>query len=291
MNVNINAAADVTGIHDPVTGSIQYIVACPATKRAALIDVVQDFDPKAARLSFDNAKRVAAEVDRRGLTVEWVLDTHPHADHVTASAWLRERYGAKNAIGEKVEQIAGLWRDYYAKPDLDPAAHYDRLFRDGDTFQIGEMTAEVMLSPGHTLGSVTYRIGDAAFIHDTLMQPDSGSARCDFPGGSAEDLWDSIQAILTLPPETRLFIGHDYCGGGREAPAWESTVAEQRAHNIHVGGAASRADFIALRTKRDATLALPDRMLAALQLNLHAGRLPQADTNGAHFLKIPLNRF
>lgn len=281
---------DVTGLYDPDTGSIQYIVACPETKQAAIIDSVQDFDLRAARLSLENAERLADEVEAQGLSVAWILDTHPHADHVTASAWLKDRFGAPNAIGAKTKDIAELWQGFYNLPNLDPTVHYDALWSDGDSFEIGNLNAKVMLSPGHTLGSISYHIGDAAFIHDTLMHTDSGSARCDFPGGSAEDLWNSIQAILTLPDDTRLFIGHDYCTAGRD-PAWESTVAEQRARNTHIGGGVSREAFLDLRTTRDATLKLPDRMLVALQLNLRAGRTPEPETDGESYLKIPLNQF
>lgn len=281
---------DVTGLYDPDTGSVQYIVACPTTRQAAIIDAVQEFDLRAARLSFANAERLVAEVEAQGLEVAWILDTHPHADHVTASAWLKHRLNVPNAIGEKTKEIAALWRDFYHMPDLDPAAHYDRLWADGDSFEIGDLNVSVILSPGHTLGSITYQIGDAAFIHDTLMHTDAGSSRCDFPGGSAEDLWNSIQRIFSMPDDTRLFVGHDYCAGGRD-PAWESTVAEQRAGNTHVGGGATREDFLNLRTTRDATLKLPDRMLVALQLNLHAGRAPQPEADGNSYLKIPLNRF
>ncbi len=281
---------DVTGLYDPITGSIQYIVACPDTKQAAIIDSVQDYDLRAARLSLENAERLAAEVESQGLTVAWVLDTHPHADHVTASAWLKDRFGAPNAIGEKTKDIAELWRGFYNLPQLDPTTHYDKFWSDGDSFEIGNLNATVRLSAGHTLGSISYSIGDTAFIHDTLMHTDSGSARCDFPGGSAEDLWESIQAILAMPDETRLFVGHDYCAGGRE-PAWESTVAEQRAGNTHIGGGVSRDAFLELRKTRDATLKLPDRMLVALQLNLRAGRVPDPESNGGSYLKIPLNQF
>lgn len=281
---------DVTGLYDTTTGSIQYIVACPETKQAAIIDPVQDFDLRAARLSTGNAEQLAHEVGAQGLTVAWVLDTHPHADHVTASAWLKDRFGAPNAIGEKTKDIAKLWQGFYHLPDLDPTAHYDSLWSDGDSFEIGNLKVSVTLAPGHTLGSITYRIGDAAFIHDTLMHTDSGSSRCDFPGGSAEDLWNSIQGILSMPDDMRLFVGHDYCAGGRE-PAWESTVAEQRANNTHIGGDVTREEFVELRTTRDATLKLPDRMLVALQLNLRAGRPPEPEADNNSYLKIPLNRF
>ena len=215
-----------------------------------------------------------------------MLDTHPHADHLSASAVLAERTGAATAIGAKVREVATLWTDYYAEDLFDVEAHFDRLWADGDTFQIGEMPVRVVLTPGHTLASVAYVLDDAAFIHDTLMQPDAGTSRCDFPGGSAADLWESLQTILALPDETRLFVGHDYRPNGRE-PEWEASVAEQRA-NVHLIGR-SREEWIELRETRDATLPLPERMLVALQVNLRGGRFPQR--GGRDMLSVPVNRF
>ncbi len=285
------ASPRVAGFYEPETGSIQYVAVCEATKKAALIDVVQGFDPASAATDMAPAREVLDWIEAEGLTVEWVLDTHPHADHLMASAWLREQTRAPNAIGEKVLEIAGLWRDLYHMPELDPAPHFDRLFADGDTFRLGNLEVLVMLSPGHTLGSITYVIGDAAFAHDTFMQPDAGTARADFPGGSAAELYDSLQQILALPEDTRVFIGHDYGTDDRDEPAWESTVAEQKAANKHIGGGVSKADYVKVREARDATLGLPDRMLAALQINLRGGKLPDAETDGHRYLKTPLNRF
>ena len=214
---------DVWGIYEPDTGSIQYICADPATKKAALIDVVLNFDPARFATDTRSMEQVLGLVEKHGLTVEWVLDTHPHADHMMASSHLKKRTGAANAIGEKVRDIAELWRDYYNTPDaFDPHRDFDRLFADGDTFRIGDLDVRVMLSPGHTLGSITYVCGDAAFVHDTLMQPDSGTSRADFPGGTTEDLWNSIQVILSLPKDTRLFVGHDYGSEDRDRPEWEA---------------------------------------------------------------------
>lgn len=283
---------DVWGLYEPDTGSIQYVCADPGTRKAALIDVVWDFDPKSARTTTASADAVLDLVRREGLTVAWVLDTHPHADHWMASAYLKERTGAPTAIGEKVREIASLWRGFYNAPDaFDPDRDFDRLFADGDRFSIGDIEIQVVLSPGHTLGSITYVAGDAAFVHDTLMFPDSGTSRADFPGGSAAALWDSVQRILSLPPETRLFVGHDYCGGGRDAPAWEATVAEHKARNTHVKDGQTKEAYVRLREERDATLSLPDRMLAALQVNLRGGRLPDAESDGGHYLKIPVGKF
>jgi len=282
---------DVWGIYEPDTGSIQYICADPATKKAALIDVVWNFDPKHYRTDLGSMEQVLGLVDQQGLDVEWVLDTHPHADHWMASAHLKERTGAPNAIGEKVRDIAGLWSEIYHMPDaFDPDEDFDRLFADGDTFRIGELEARVMLSPGHTLGSITFVVGDAAFVHDTLMYPDAGTSRADFPGGDARQLWDSIQALLALPPDTRLFVGHDYGAEGRDEPRWEATVAEHKAANKHVKDGTRRDEWIRIREERDRTLALPDRMLAALQVNLRGGRLPPAESDGRHYLKLPVDR-
>lgn len=282
---------DVWGFYESETGSIQYVAACPATRKAALIDIVLDFDPRSASTGTSSAERVLELVRQEGLEVEWILDTHPHADHLMAAAWLKGETGALMAIGEKVSEIAGLWSALYHLPDaFDPESDFDRLLADGERFRIGEVEVQVMLSPGHTLGSISYVTSDAAFVHDTLMYPDSGTARADFPGGSSSTLWDSIRRLLKLQPETRLFVGHDYCADDRDEPAWEATVAEHRAANIHVKDGIGKEEFLRTRDDRDATLSLPDRMLAALQINLRGGRLPPAEADGDHYLKIPLNK-
>jgi glyoxylase-like metal-dependent hydrolase (beta-lactamase superfamily II) len=283
---------DVWGIYEPDTGSIQYVCADPATKKAALIDVVWNFDPKHYRFSTGSMEQVLDLVERNGLTVEWVLDTHPHADHMMASAQLRERTGAPNAIGEKAQTIAGIWAEIYNLPDtFDPSRDFDRLFAEGETFKVGDLDVRVMLSPGHTLGSITFVCADAAFTHDTLMQPDAGTSRADFPGGDAAELWESIQAILALPDDTRVFVGHDYGTDERDEPQWEATVAEHKASNIHVKDGTDRDAWIDRRQTRDKTLALPDRILAALQINLRGGRLAAAESDGRHYLKLPVDRF
>jgi len=282
----------VHGFYDKASGSVQYVAVDEATKHCALIDVVQDFDPKSAATAHDSAQEILDFVEKEGLKVAWVLDTHPHADHMMASDFLKAQTGAPNGIGAKVAEIAELWRGYYNLPDaFDVTRDFDRLFADGDTFPLGDLEVRVMLSPGHTLGSITYVVGDAAFVHDTFMHVDSGTSRADFPGGTTEQLYDSLMAILELPDETRLFVGHDYPPvGDREDPAWEATVAEHRAKNPHLAGK-SREEFIALRDERDATLPLPDRMLHALQVNLRAGRLPPPESDGHSYFKIPANRF
>jgi glyoxylase-like metal-dependent hydrolase (beta-lactamase superfamily II) len=285
-------SAEVTGFYEPDTGSIQYVAVDPCTRRAALIDVVWNFDPKNARTDTNAADEILQFVKGNDLTVDWILDTHPHADHLMAGAYLKEKLGAPQAIGEKVREIAGLWREFYNEPDAFPVDEcFDRLFADGDTFNIGNLPVKVMLSPGHTLGSITYIVGDdAAFVHDTLMYPDSGTSRADFPGGSARQLYKSLQAILSLTDDTRLFVGHDYCKDGRE-PMWVATVAEHKAKNIHLKDGTPEDEYVETREKRDATLALPDRMLHALQVNLRGGRLPDAEGDGNRYLKIPVNRF
>lgn len=280
---------EVIGLFEKRTFSIQYIVADPATRRCAIIDPVLDYDEKSGATATTSADTLLAMVAEHGLTVEWILDTHPHADHFSAAPYLKARTGAPTAIGAKVVEVQRLWRDIYNLPEFPTdGSQWDRLFADGDTFTIGSIPVRVMHSPGHTLASVTYVAGDAAFIHDTLFMPDSGTARCDFPGGSATALWRSIQAILSLPDETRLFTGHDYQPGGRE-PRWQSSVAEQARHNIHLTKAHTEAEFVALRTARDGTLPMPKLILHALQVNINGGALPAPEANGRRYLKIPLD--
>ncbi|GLK69998.1 MBL fold metallo-hydrolase [Ancylobacter dichloromethanicus] len=280
---------EVTGFFDPRTWSIQYVVADPATMACAIVDPVRDFDEKSGQTATINADRMLEFVRERGYTVAWILDTHPHADHFSAAHYLKAQTGAPTAIGERVKDVQKLWKGFYNWPDF-PAdgSQWDRLFADGDTFKVGDIDARVMFSPGHTLASITYVIGDAAFVHDTLFMPDSGTARADFPGGSARVLWKSIQAILALPDETRIFTGHDYQPGGRE-PRWESTVAEQKAENIHMARCRSEEAFVAIREARDRSLAMPKLILHSLQINTNGGRLPEPESNGISYLKIPLD--
>jgi len=279
---------EVIGFFHEPTFSIAYIAADPATKKAAIIDPVLDYDEKAGRVSTEFADKLLAEVKSRGFDVVWILDTHPHADHFSAAAYLKDKLGAPTAIGEHVVGVQKLWTGFYNLTGFPTdGSQWDRLFADGDTFKVGDIDARVMFSPGHTLASITYVIGDAAFVHDTLFQPDFGSARADFPGGDAAQLYRSIKAILALPDETRLFTGHDYMPGGRPV-AWESTVAEQKASNIHFKDDPDEATFVERRTSRDKTLPMPKLILHALQVNMRGGRLPEPEDNGRSYLKIPI---
>ncbi|WP_422154419.1 MBL fold metallo-hydrolase [Vreelandella titanicae] len=279
---------DVAGFFDPRTFSVQYVVSDPATKQCAIIDPVLDFDEKSGATATHHADELLAYIAKEGLSVEWILDTHPHADHFSAAQYLKEKTGAPTAIGEHVIKVQALWKEIYNWPEMPTdGCQWDRLFAEGDTFTIGELKASVMHSPGHTLASITYVIGDAAFVHDTLFQPDFGTARADFPGGDAHVLWNSIQQILALPDATRVFTGHDYMPNGRE-PQWESTVAEQRDGNPHLANISEEA-FIALRRKRDSELPMPKLILHSLQVNARGGRLPEPEANGKRYLKIPLD--
>jgi glyoxylase-like metal-dependent hydrolase (beta-lactamase superfamily II) len=272
------------------TCSVQYVVSDPVTRCCAIIDPVLDYDEKSGSVATWSADALLAFVRDHDLTVEWILDTHPHADHFSAAGDLKERTGARTAIGARVVEVQRLWKDVYNLPDAFPTdgSQWDHLFADGEVFQIGSMNVRVLFSPGHTLASITYVAGDAAFIHDTLFMPDFGTARCDFPGGDARALWRSIQAILNLPDDTRLFPGHDYMPGGR-APAWESTVRQQKAENIHLLKARTEDEFVAMRRERDAKLPMPKLILHALQVNMAGGRLPVPEENGKRYLKIPLD--
>jgi glyoxylase-like metal-dependent hydrolase (beta-lactamase superfamily II) len=224
----------VMAFYDKRTCSVQYVVSDPDTRRCAIIDPVLDFEPKSGATATHSADAILAHIRSEGLVLDWVLDTHPHADHFSAAGYLKNKTGVRTAIGEKVVEVQRLWKDLYNLPDSFPTdgSQWDKLFADGERFSIGNLACNVLFSPGHTLASITYVVGDAAFIHDTLFMPDGGTARCDFPGGSASALWKTIQRILTVPDQTRLFTGHDYMPGGRE-PRWESTVAQQKAENIH----------------------------------------------------------
>jgi len=291
IRADLPVEPDVTGFYEGTTGSIQYVVADPLTRKAAVIDPVLDFDPRSGSTRTTSADRLLKHIENNGLTLEWILDTHPHADHLSAAGYLKDITGAATGIGERVTEVQRLWKQIYNLPDTVPTdgSQWDHLFADGERSKIGEMEARVLLSPGHTLASVTYVIGNAAFVHDTLFMPDSGTARADFPGGDARQLWRSIQRILQLPNETRLFTGHDYRPDRRPA-RWEGTVALQKANNPHLQNS-DEANFVKLRTERDRSLPMPSLILPALQVNLAGGRLPAPEADGRRYLKIPLDAF
>ncbi|MEI6417622.1 MAG: MBL fold metallo-hydrolase [Sphingomonadales bacterium] len=277
---------------DAATNTVTYLLACPRTGAAAIIDPVLDYEPKGARISHASARQLLATVRERGWQLHWLLETHPHADHLSAGDWLRSQTGARLAISRHITQVQALFAPRFGMDALPcDGRQFDVLLDDGDVLPLGDIGIKVLHTPGHTPACVTFLAGDAAFVGDTLFMPDYGTARCDFPGGSASMLWQSIQRILALPAATRLFVGHDYLPAGPAARrdfAWETTVAETRAHNIHVGGGATAAGFIAMREARDATLAKPVLILPSLQVNIAAGALPAPDARGRRFLHLPL---
>lgn len=279
---------EVAGFFDPRTFSVQYVVSDPDTKQCAIIDPVLDYDEKSGATATHHADELLTYVTEKGFNVQWVLDTHPHADHFSAAQYLGEKTGAPTAIGGYVTDVQELWKDIYNWPDF-PAdgSQWDHLFRADDEIMIGNLRGQVMFSPGHTKASVTYVIGDSAFVHDTIFQPDFGTARADFPGGDARQLWESIQSILSLPDETRLFTGHDYMPDGRDSE-WESTVAEQKRTNKHLANA-SQSEYVEFRNTRDSELPMPKLILHALQVNTRGGQLPEPEENGKRYLKIPLD--
>jgi glyoxylase-like metal-dependent hydrolase (beta-lactamase superfamily II) len=291
LSSHTDVKPDVMEFYDAPTGSIQYIVTDPSTRKCAIIDPVLDFDPRSGSTRTTSADQLLRYIEAHGLTVEWILDTHPHADHFSAAGYLKDKTSAPIAIGERVVEVQRLWKTLYNLSDSFPmdGSQWDHLFADGERFAVGEMEARVLLSPGHTLCSITYVVGNAAFVHDTLFMPDSGTARADFPGGDARQMWKSIQRILRLPGDTRLFTGHDYRPKGRPA-LWESSVAAQKAQNVHLRDF-DETKFVKLRKERDRSLPLPALMLAALQVNIAGGRLPAPEDDGRRYLKIPLNAF
>jgi glyoxylase-like metal-dependent hydrolase (beta-lactamase superfamily II) len=281
----------VTGFHDPVTGTVTFVVADPTERKAAVIDPVWDFDPRSGRLATTSIDRVSAFLDREQLSLDWILETHIHADHLTSAQNLKHRFGAPIGIGR---QVTVVQRTFAAFFDIEgevssDGSQFDRLFADGEQFSIGGLEARVLHTPGHTPACITYVVGDACFVGDTLFMPDSGTARCDFPGGDARTLYCSIHRILSLPADTRIFVGHDYGGNDREV-RFETIVAEQRSRNIHVGNGRTEDDFVRLRQERDRTLAAPTLILSALQVNIRAGALPKPAENGVVYLKLPVNR-
>ena len=280
----------VQGFFDPATSTVTYVVHDGPGSACAIVDPVLDYDPKSGRTRTASADKVVDFVTANGLRVGWILETHAHADHITAAPYLKRKLGGRIAIGHRIATVQSVFKGIF---NLEAGfrtdgSQFDVLFKDAETFRIGGMTAEVMAVPGHTPACVAYRVGDAVFVGDTMFMPDVGTARCDFPGGDAKTLYASVHRILALPPETRLFMCHDYPPQGRPV-AFETTVAEQRAKNIHVRDGVTEAGFVELRTKRDATLEMPVLILPSVQVNIRAGERPPAEANGTAYLKIPLD--
>lgn len=287
--VNMDVKPDVSAHFDDATNTITYIVKDPSSNHCAIIDSVMDIDYAAGRITYDAADKLIAEIQERGLTLDWIIETHVHADHLSAAPYIQQKLGGKIGVGEKIMVIQETFGKVFNEGTefQRDGSQFDALFKDGDTYTIGNMQAFAMYTPGHTPACMVHVIGNAAFAGDTLFMPDGGSARCDFPGGSAEELYDSIMKVLSLPDETRLFMCHDYGPNGR-AIQWETTVAEQKADNIHVGGDKTREDFVKFRTDRDAQLAMPKLIIPSLQVNMRAGEVP-TDDKGNPMLKVPIN--
>ena len=284
---------DVTAFFDDATNTVSYVVKDPGSDACAIVDSVLDFDQAAGRTDTRSADAVIAYVKEKGLKVEWLLETHVHADHLSAAPYLQREVGGKIGIGENIRVVQDTFgKIFNAGTEFErDGSQFDQLFKEQDRFKIGALDGFVLHTPGHTPACLTYVIGDAAFVGDTLFQPDFGTARCDFPGGSAEMLWESVQKILSLPDDTRIFTCHDYKAPGRDTYEWESTVASQKASNVHVGGGATAEDFIRMRTERDAQLGMPKLIIPSIQVNMRAGQMPPAEDNGTVYLKVPLNRF
>ena len=282
--------AQVKAFFDPATWTVSYVVFDAPGGHCALVDSVLDYDPKSGRTRTDSADQLIAFVREQNLMVDWILETHAHADHLSAAPYLRNHLGGKIAIGGKITQVQNVFKGiFHLEPEFATnGSQFDHLFEDGDTFAIGTLQAQALSVPGHTPACMAYQVGDAVFVGDTLFMPDVGTARCDFPGGNAHTLYQSVRKLLSLPPETRLFMCHDYPPEGRAAQ-WECTVADQRARNIHVHDGVSEAEFVAMRTKRDAGLAMPVLILPSVQVNMRGGQLPPPEDNGVSYLKIPVD--
>lgn len=283
---------EVKAFFDTATNTVSYVVKDPEGRACAIIDSVLDFDYAAGETRTQSADEVIAYIRANNLRVDWILETHVHADHLSAAPYLQEQIGGKIGIGNQITVVQDTFGKVFNEGTefQRDGSQFDQLFSDGDTLMIGQLRCDVMHTPGHTPACLTYVIGDAAFVGDTLFMPDFGTARCDFPGGSSEMLYDSIQRILTLPDDTRIFVGHDYKAPGREVFAWETTVAEEKSRNVHIGGDASKEAFMEMRDARDATLKKPALIIPSLQVNMRAGQMPEPDDQGDVFLKVPLNK-
>ncbi len=283
---------DVTAFFDDLTNTVSYVVKEPNGSTCAIIDSVLDFDHASGSTDTKSADAIIAHIKDQGLEVAWILESHVHADHLSAAPYLQEQLGGKIGISGNITIIQDTFGKVFNEgmQFQRDGSQFGHLFKDGDSIHIGQMRADVMHTPGHTPACLTYVIGDAAFVGDTLFMPDFGTARCDFPGGSAQDLFASIQRILALPDDTRIFVGHDYKAPGREEFAWETTVGAQKAKNVHIGGGRSAEDFVEMRQTRDATLAMPRLIIPSLQVNMRAGNMPEPDDQGDVFLKVPINK-
>ena len=281
----------VHAFFDDATNTITYLAQDPAGRACAVVDSVLDFEYASGRTDTRSADAVIAFVRAQALDVQWILETHVHADHLSAAPYIQGELGGKIGIGARIVDVQKVFGKVFNEGTkfARDGSQFDRLFADGDALMIGQMRSDVLHTPGHTPACLTYVMGDAAFVGDTLFMPDFGTARCDFPGGSADTMFTSVQRILALPDDTRIFVGHDYKAPGREDFAWESTVAAQKALNVHIGAGRSRADFVALRQARDATLAMPRLIVPSLQVNMRAGQMPEPEDNGKSYLKVPIN--
>lgn len=288
--IDMSPKPEVKGFFDRETNTVSYVVKDPGSKACAIIDSVMDIDYAAGRISYESADEVISYVQGQGLNVEWLIETHAHADHLSAAPYIQGKLGGKLGIGENIRIVQEVFGKIFNEGTefQRDGSQFDRLFKDGDTYAIGGMQAFAMLTPGHTPACMTHVIGDAAFVGDTLFMPDGGTARADFPGGDAKVLFHSIKRVLELPDEMRLFMCHDYAPGGREIK-WETSVAEQKAANIHVREGISEGEFVKMRTERDATLGLPKLIIPSIQVNIRGGQLPEPDHSGKRFLKVPVN--
>ena len=279
----------IRAFFDEPTNTVSYLVTDPATRKAAVIDPVLDYDHNAGSVDTRSVEAILRSADEAGDTIEWALETHAHADHLSGAPYIKARTGARIGIGEHIKDVQRIFRPIFDATDLaTDGRDFDHLFKDGERFNIGELSAEVLYTPGHTPADVSYRIEDAVFVGDTLFMPDYGTARADFPGGDAHQLYRSIKRLQALPPETRLFMCHDYKAPGRDQYAWETTVREQREKNVHVRDGVTEEEFVAMRSKRDATLAAPRLLLPSIQVNIRAGKFPPRQANGVRYLVIPV---
>jgi glyoxylase-like metal-dependent hydrolase (beta-lactamase superfamily II) len=281
----------IQAFFDENTFTVTYLVSDPKSRHAVIIDPVLDYDPRSARTSTGSADALLAAAKEKSLVVEWILETHAHADHLSASAYIKQKLSAKIAIGEHIKDVQKVFRPMFNASDVSgEGSEFDQLLKDGEKLQVGTMTIEVLHTPGHTPGCVSYKIGDNVFVGDTVFMPDYGTARCDFPGGDARQLYQSIKRIFTFAPETTLWMCHDYKPPGRDDYAWRSTVAEQRAKNIHIHDGVTEAEFTEMRRARDKTLEKPVLILPSIQVNIRAGNMPPPDADGQVYLKLPVNR-